>query len=135
MHRFCEDSIMFVGQLLGAIGLSIFGTTIMTYITMATPIGPWIAPTLTLLLLGLYKITNRVINEQVVAYQVATASIGGILATGIGFYMPTLFFADSTRFNFFVSNPVYLVATVTIIAGISGWFGLWSARVLYANMR
>lgn len=125
---------MMSAQLLGAIGLSVFGTTIMTYITMATPIGPWIAPTLTLLLLSLYKIIHRSINERVVAYQVATASIGGILATGVGFYMPTLFFADPVRFDLLISYPVYAVCIVTLIAGIAGWFGLWCARVLYASM-
>lgn len=125
---------MRTAQILGAIGLSIVGSTIMIYITMATPIGPWIAPTLTLLLLALYKMSATRIDEKIVAYQIALASIGGILATGVGFYMPTLFFADAERFQALLHNPWYAIALVTIISGIAGWFGLWCARVLYATM-
>ncbi len=117
-----------------ALCLSIIGTTIMTYITMATPIGPWIAPTLTLLLLTLYKVSAIHIDEKTVAYQIALASIGGIMATGVGFYMPTLFFADATRFQNMLSNPLFAIVLVALISGIAGWFGLWCARALYAQM-
>ncbi len=129
-----KDLRMRATHILIAICLSILGTTIMTYITMATPIGPWIAPTLTLLLLALYKISATHIDEKVVAYQIGLASIGGILATGVGFYMPTLFFADAVRFQGLLHTPWYAILLVAIISGVAGWFGLWCARVLYTTM-
>jgi len=109
--------------------LSIFSTTVMTYIAMATPIGPWIAPTLVLLTLFGYTLLGRTVNTIHVALVVSAGSVGGILATAIGFYMPTLFFADAQQFNMWLAHPWYLAVTTSILAGLAGWFGLWCANL------
>lgn len=112
-----------------AIMLSIFSTTVMTYIAMATPIGPWIAPTLVLLTLFGYKLIGKKINDTSVALTVSAGSVGGILATAVGFYMPTLYFADQTRFALWLSDPFCFVVTTSLLAGFAGWFGMWCANL------
>ncbi len=75
-----------------AIILSVFSTAVMAYISMATPIGPWIGPTLALLaaiLFKLFGLQKNLIKEQSLA--VSAGSIGGILATAFGFTYPTLY--------------------------------------------
>src|SRR5665647_44217 len=79
---------------------SIFSTVVMSYISMATPIGPWIAPTIALLamlLLKLFAIKHN--NVERVGLITTAGSIGGILATGMGFSFPTLYFVDPLLFN------------------------------------
>src|SRR5690242_2131705 len=109
--------------------LSMFSTTVMTYIAIATPIGPWIAPTLVLLTLFVYKLLGKKVDDQNVALLVSAGSVGGILATAIGFYMPTLYFADANTFNTWIADPWYCVLTIGLLAAFSGWFGMWCANV------
>ena len=48
--------------------LSLFATSVMSYISMATPIGPWIAPTLVLIGMALLRLMhkNAQLSERIV---------------------------------------------------------------------
>jgi OPT oligopeptide transporter protein len=110
-----------------AILLSVIATAIMSYVSMAAPIGPWIAPTLVLIALFLYGVARKPVDTQQVALAVASGSIGGIIATAVGFYMPTLFFADRLLFAEWLAHPWFFAALISLIVGIAGWFGIWCA--------
>jgi len=110
---------------------SIFSTVVMSYISMATPIGPWIAPTIALLamlLLKLFSIKHN--NVERVGLITTAGSIGGILATGMGFSFPTLYFVDPILFNEWLASPLYFVGILAALSITAGGFGLWLANIL-----
>jgi hypothetical protein len=111
--------------------LSIFSTIVLSYISMATGIGPWIAPTLVLIAMPLFKIftKNDGLTERV-GLVTASGSVGGILATGMGFSLPALYFIDPKLFNSWMATPIYFSCMLAALAFASGAFGLLIANIL-----
>lgn len=111
--------------------LSIFSTIVLSYISMATGIGPWIAPTLVLIAMPLFKIFTHDdrLTERVGLVTVA-GSVGGILATGMGFSLPTLYFVDPVLFNSWMASPLYFSSMLAALAFAAGAFGLLIANIL-----
>ncbi len=118
--------------LIATIGLllSIFSTAVMSYISMATPIGPWIGPTLVLCAMLLLRLCGSYANSRSVALATSAGSVGGILATGFGFSFPTLYFLDPQLFNMWMDQFFYFAAMLGILGVIAGGFGIWIANVL-----
>jgi hypothetical protein len=109
--------------------LSIFSTAIMGYISMAVPIGPWIAPMLVLIIAlcaKLFYFSSK--KNGAMVYMVSAGSIGGILATGCGFSVPTLFFLDAHLFEVWLHSPTYFIAVMAALSLCAGWFGMWVAN-------
>lgn len=113
--------------------LSVFSTGVMSYIAMATPIGPWIGPTLVLIGLLIFKIFQTKNISLHLALATAGGSIGGILATACGFSFPTLFFVDQSLFQSWMSAPVYFVFLMSFLALAAGSFGFLIASMLERN--
>lgn len=111
--------------------LSLFSTAIMSYISMAVPIGPWIAPMLVLIASLFFKVVP-IYNDKnkKIALIVAASSVGGILATGCGFSLPTLFFLDPMLFDQWIARPWYFMGMLASISLCAGWFGLWIANTI-----
>src|ERR1700722_16505660 len=49
---------------------------------------------------------------------------GGIIATGVGFAFPTLFFLDEAIFNAWLTSPLYFCGIFTLLCLIAGGLGL-----------
>ncbi len=114
-----------------SIVLSIFSTAVMSYISMATPIGPWIAPTLVLMAMLIVRLFYRGRDYgQEIILATFSGSIGGILATSFGFSFPTLYFLDPELFNAWMSSPLYFMGIMSAIALAAGGFGFWIANML-----
>lgn len=112
--------------------LSLFSTAVMSYISMATPIGPWIAPTLVLIALlwmKLWYAYDAQISAEV-ALATFSGSIGGILATSFGFSFPTLYFLDPELFLSWMSQPYYFMGIITAISLTAGFYGFYIANVI-----
>lgn len=101
-----------------------FSTAVMSYISMATPIGPWIAPTLVLALILVFKAMRVQIKNRNIALAVVAGSVGGILATGLGFSFPTLYFLDPVLFNSWMAQPMYFAGIITCFSLVAGGFGM-----------
>jgi len=104
--------------------LSLFSTIVMSYVSLATPIGPWIAPTLVFIGLLISKIMFTLTTTEL-AYAVSAGSIGGILATACAFSFPTLYFLDPLTFNTWMQSPLYfssVLGGLSLLAGIFGFF-------------
>lgn len=113
-----------------SIVLSIFSTTVMSYISMATGIGPWIAPTIVLFAMFIFATCRRAHNQEQLVLVTVAASIGGILATACGFSVPTLYFLDPVAFAQWMSHPLYFAS---ILAGLSlsaGGLGFFIANMV-----
>lgn len=120
---------MWILAILLSVVLSIFSTAVMSYISMATPIGPWIASTLVLIAMLVFKLFRQYSSEKI-ALVTAAGSVGGILATALGFSFPTLYFLDTSLFNSWMANPYYFVAVLAAFSLAAGWFGFWIANVV-----
>jgi len=112
-----------------SIVLSIFSTVVMSYISMATPMGPWIAPTLVIAGMSFLSLVRRYtdISEPIVL-SVSAGSVGGILATACGFAFPTLHFLNADLFGSWLQQPALFMAILGSLSFLAGWLGLWLAN-------
>jgi hypothetical protein len=108
--------------------LSLWATAIMAYVSMATSIGPWIAPTLLLLIYALYGIAQKTPLPSTLIQIVAGSSPGGIAATAFGFSFPALFFLDQNLYQQMVSTPLFFISLSGGIVLLGGWLGLLLAQ-------
>jgi len=113
---------------LTAVLFSLFSTAVLGYISVATPIGPFIAPTLVLiasLFMPIIRVFSRStgLNTQVML-AVAGGSVGGMLATAIGFSFPTLRFLDVILFDAWMAQPVFFIGAIFGLSLSAGLLGL-----------
>ncbi len=115
-----------------ALILSIFAICVMSYVALATAIGPWIDPTLvlcaTILIRFIFRQTTASSNN--IALAVIASSTGGILATALGFSFPTLYFLDPITFKAWMRDPLYFSLVVSSLCLAGGLFGFWIANVI-----
>ena len=113
--------------------LSLFSTAVMSYVALATPIGPWIAPTLVFIVFLLSKLVTTIAMADI-AYAVCAGSIGGIVATACAFSFPTLYFLDPGLFNAWMQSPLFFCGVLGGLAFLAGVVGLlvadWSEKTL-----
>jgi hypothetical protein len=103
--------------------LSVFSTCVMSYVALATPIGPWIAPTLVFIALLLSKFFARM-STTGIAHAVSAGSIGGIMATACAFSFPTIYFLDPVTFNTWMQSPLFFSGLLGCFSFLAGSFGL-----------
>ncbi|MDR3646424.1 MAG: OPT/YSL family transporter [Candidatus Babeliales bacterium] len=108
--------------------LVLFSTGVMSFISMATPIGPWIQPTVVLISIMIFSIFYRN-NHHNIALTVIGSSIGGILATALGFSFPTLYFLDAPFFNNLMQSPIEFSLTICFLALSAGLLGYFIAEL------
>ena len=109
--------------------LSLFSTAVMSYISMATPLGPWIAPTLVLIGMAFLRLAHKHMNvSEEIVLSVVAGSIGGILGTASGFAFPTLYFLDKPLFMSWINQPFLFVAVLFCLCFFPGWLGIWLAN-------
>lgn len=122
---------MTIFSIIISILLSIFSTAVMSYISMATTIGPWIATTLVLMAMILFKLfyRNGETSKQL-ALVTFSGSVGGILAVAMAFSFPTLHFLDPELFNSWMARPWFFSTIMGSLAFVAGWFGIWVANIV-----
>lgn len=102
----------------------------MSYVSLATPIGPWIAPTLALCSIVFFRILQRHTRDHDLLLATGSGSIGGIIATAMAFSLPTLFFLDYSTFIHWMTHPTKFVLYTGSLCLIASWYGLWIADLL-----
>ena len=112
--------------------LTISATAIMSYISMATAIGPWIETTLVLFGMLIFYAAHRWYSVEqrtkALGLVVAAGGIGGIVAVGCGFAFPTYYFLEPVEFNLLLKTPYTFALLVSLAAGAAGSFGLLLAQ-------
>lgn len=115
-----------------AIILTLCATIVMSYISMATAIGPWIETTLVLfgmlIFYGLHRWYSTEEKTKALGLSVAAGGIAGILAVGCGFAFPTYYFLDPDGFKALLAAPYEFALLLSLIAGAAGAFGLLMAQ-------
>jgi len=108
--------------ILAATVLTAFASLLLLYISLATGLGPWIAP---MMVVGLrFFMTER----AGVALITIAASFGGAIATGIGFSITTLYFVDRPLWEWLIAHPWWLCGGLGLLVLVGGAAGLLLAR-------
>ncbi|MFC1854816.1 hypothetical protein ACFLY6_03040 [Candidatus Dependentiae bacterium] len=110
---------------------TIFSCIVLAYISMATAVGPWIAPTLILLAQLIpwqnYTRSNGKFRELILSQ--TAGSLGGIISAGIGFTLPMLFFINQKQFFAMLSSPLTFAVTLGSITLVAGGLGSFLGRI------
>ena len=98
---------------------------------MAIPIGPWIAPTLALIGLIIFRLFACCKNgcSEGVALATSAGSVGGILATALGFYFTTLYFLDPDFFDVWMAKPFSFSLVLFGLSIAGGMLGILVANI------
>jgi len=112
-----------------AVLFSIFSTSVLTYISLATPIGPWMGPTLALFAVFFAQFFPSFSSNRIVC-ATAAGSLGGILATAFGFSFPTIYFLNKSFFKTWIQTPSVFIFSVAALACAAGLLGLWVASAV-----
>ena len=115
---------------------SFFSTIVMGYLSMATPIGPWIAPTLFLMNSIIIRYTPYSKNKKYILLPVIAGSIGGILATASAFTFPAIYFINKELFHYLLGKPYCFIAimfSLSFIAGLCAYFFSFYTKDKFIN--
>ena len=116
-----------------ALIFSLFATIIISYVALATAIGPWIEITLVLLGALIFRIIAQHISTvtriQSIALATAAGGIGGALAMACAFSFPTLYFLDQAAWNTWMQNPFSFAALLMALCFAAGGFGIVIAHI------
>lgn len=114
---------------LTALILSCFSPIILAYISVATPLGPWIAPTFAIALVALFRQSKKDF-----LYPIAAGSPGGIMATAFGFAFPTFYFLKPELFVAWMNTPAFFILSVAALAFCASSLGLLIASHFRKSM-
>ncbi len=108
--------------------LTFFSVAILSYVSIATMMGPWIAPTLVLLaaICAKFRVSKSPSDkgyEDLLLIQ-AIAAGGGVIAVGVGFSLPILFFLDPKLFNGWLQDKVHFCTLMGVICFVGGGLGI-----------
>jgi hypothetical protein len=123
---------MNIFTLLWSLVLTAFSSAVLSYVALATPLGPWMGPTLALGTIILGSLVCKSPKDMVFA--VCAGSLGGIVATGMSFSFPTLFFLDSVWFSRLTGSPLQFFLVVAGLAFSAGLCGLILARTVRKDL-
>jgi hypothetical protein len=119
--------------ILSTIFFSCCATAVLSYISMAVMIGPWIESTIVLFATLFFGLFARHLAAQSrsksIALVTAGSSVGGIIATACGFAFPTLYFLDEKLFSSWLSSPLYFSAIMAALTLSAGALGLLIANL------
>lgn len=114
-----NKSVVFI-----AILFSVFSTVIMSYISMATPIGPWVELILVLMAIMIFRVFLRYQSsnqlKKAIGLTTVAGGVGGIIATVCGFTLPTLYFLQPEHFNALMAQPYYAWSIIAGLVLVSG---------------
>ena len=115
---------------------TVLATGIMSYITMATAIGPWIETVIVLLGTVLVHLLYRHATERthLLGLSTAAAGMGGIIATACGFSFPTLYFLEPELFRTWLSNPLYFCTLMALLVLAASSVGLLVSHGVESTM-
>lgn len=126
--------MIFFCALLCTIFFSCCATAILSYLSMAIMLGPWIDSSILLCSALLFAFFARQytakIRHECIGLITAGAAIGGIAATAAGFAFPTLFFLDKELFLSWIATPLSFSACLAALVLVAGGFGILCADML-----
>ena len=127
-----KKSLVRILPALLAILFSLIATAVISYVAMATPIGPWMEMTLVLIGTIIFRVCAHQIalatQMRSLAFATAAGGIGGAVAMACAFSFPTLYFLDPQLFNAWMVKPFYFSAILAGLILAAGSFGFLIAH-------
>lgn len=127
-----KQSITIISTFFLALFFSLIATAIISYVAMATPIGPWMEMTLVLIGTIIFRFFTKKISATTqmhsLAFATAAGGISGSVAIACAFSFPTLYFLDPALFNAWMAKPLYFSAILAGLVVAAGTFGFFIAR-------
>lgn len=121
-------SVLVIGSI-----FTCFSAMVLAYISMATMIGPWIAPSVVLMASIVLKLSFRRRTDEQLAQELTLiqtmAQVAGLVAVAIGFTLPTLYFLEPAQFLTLIHNPISFCMLIGGVTLAAGGLGHWFARV------
>lgn len=111
---------------------SAFAAAVMTYTSLAVPIGPWIEPTLALIgmllvqLLFSYFIASE--KQSILTIATIAGGISGIVASACAWSIPTIHFLEPALFQEWLRTPWYFIGAIGVLILSAGALGLMMAH-------
>jgi len=107
---------------------------VMTYVSLAVPIGPWIDPTLALFVLMWLQMYSWLSwptfdLERWLLIVLSAAGIGGIVGTAAAWSFPTLYFLNADQAQHWLYLPMICIVGMGSMILVAGGFGLVIARL------
>lgn len=100
-------------------------SSMLTYIALATPIGPWIEPVFVLALIGVFAFLKffglkfKDQNETITCVAVS-AGVAGMASVACAFTLPTLFFLDPKLVKNILDTPEYFIGIIIGLVLVTG---------------
>jgi len=104
-------------------------SAMLAYISMATGVGPWIAPTLVILFQAIFVLSKKKLDPKTIVLTQTAGSVGAIVATGIGFTLPTLFFLNKPEFYNLLSDWKDFTLKLSLLTISAGFLGISLAGI------
>ncbi|MCB9493704.1 MAG: hypothetical protein H6679_05520 [Epsilonproteobacteria bacterium] len=101
-------------------------TFILSYISIATMVGPWFAPTIVLVCAMLLREHTK--NHANAFLIQAISAGGGIIATGVGFTLPMLYFLEPELFSTWLQEPLSFCGFLSLLTFSAGLIGLFLGK-------
>ena len=119
----------------GAIG-AVFAISVMLYVAMATPMGPWIETTVALIaLIPLRFLCKDPLSRMIVLVGTVVGSgIAGIIATACSFSLPAIGFIEQDFFGNALAQPLSFLLLMAGLVGSGGLLGLSVAQAVRRSM-
>ena len=96
-------------------------STMMLYLALATPLGPWIEPVFVIFFLGLtWLLKSRPKTNEFLTCISAASGIAGVAAVGCAFSYPTFYFLSTTEFCQWLNNPMGFISSLVLLTLIAG---------------
>jgi len=116
--------------------LAVLMTMSGVYITLRMNAFMWASILTALMAMGIYKVLKLEKDASVHEINIAqtTASTGGILAAGICFTIPAIYFLDPELFDTFTSDPGSFIFKIFVLALVGGIMGVLFSAYLRRNM-
>ncbi|MBN2266969.1 MAG: OPT/YSL family transporter [Candidatus Babeliaceae bacterium] len=116
-----------------------FAVAVQSYVSMATPIGPWIEPIIALTMLLVTRASCLFCKKSATHTRTATlvtaaAGVGGAVAIAFGFSFPTLHFWDPALFASWLAHPGYLLLITGGATIAGGGFAFLLANYFESTM-
>ncbi len=116
--------------------LAVLMTMSGVYITLRMNAFMWASILTALMAMGIYKVLKLEKDASVHEINIAqtTASTGGILAAGICFTIPAIYFLDPELFDTFTSDPGSFIFKIFVLALVGGIMGVLFSAYLRKHM-
>ncbi len=110
---------------------SIISTSMMSYLVMHLPLGPWAGPIFVVVCMALMiPLVSRKWFQEHAIVTIAAGSIGGMIGLGLGATVPSFYFLHKVVFLQLLEQPMIFIGMLSILVCCAGTFAFLIAYAI-----